>query len=71
MPKNDYDMDKKVESSADERCNVVAKTMAEEPFDSIITKSPSMSFIFALFGAEISAKIFYDEIKKGAAENAD
>nr|DAV59047.1 MAG TPA: hypothetical protein [Bacteriophage sp.] len=71
MPNNDYDIDKKVEISADEMCNVVAKTMAEDPFDSIITKSPSMSFIFALFGAKISAKIFCDEIKKGDAENAD
>lgn len=71
MPNNDYDIDKKVEISAAEMCNVVAKTMEEDPFDSIITKSPSMSFIFALFGAEISAKIFWDEIKKGDAENAD
>lgn len=71
MPNNDYDMDKKIEISADEMCKVTAKTMSEDPFDSIITKSPSMSFIFALFGAKISAKIFCDEIKKGDAENAD
>ena len=71
MPNNDYDMDKKVEISADEMCNVISEVMAEEPFDSIITKNLEMSFIFALFGAKISAKIFGDEIKKGAAENAD
>lgn len=71
MPNNDYDMDKKVEISADEMCNIIAKTMAEEPFDSIITKNLGMSIIFSLFGAEISAKIFWDEIKKGDAENAD
>lgn len=29
MPNNDYDMDKKVEISAGEMCNVIAKTMAE------------------------------------------
>lgn len=71
MPNNDYDMDKKVEISADEMCNIIAKTMAEEPFDSIITKNLGMSIIFSLFGAKISAKIFFDEIKKGDAENAD
>ena len=71
MPNDDYDMDKKVEISADEMCKVISKVMAEEPFDSLITKNPGMSFIFALFGAKISAKIFCDEIKKGASENAD
>lgn len=71
MPNNDYDMDKKVEISADEMCRVIAKVMAEEPFDSIIEKIPAMSFIFSLFAAKISAKIFCDEIKKGDAENAD
>ncbi len=71
MPNNDYDMDKKVEISADEMCKVTAKVMAEEPFVSIITKCPGMSFVFSLFVAKISAKIFCDEIKKGAAENAD
>lgn len=71
MPNNDYDMDKKVEISADEMCKVIAKVMAEEPFVSIIEKSPGMSFVFSLFGAKISAKIFCDEIKKGDAENAD
>lgn len=71
MPNNDYDMDKKVEISADEMCNIIAKTMEEEPFDSIITKNLGMSIIFSLFGVKISAKIFCDEIKKGDAENAD
>lgn len=71
MPNDDYDMDKKVEISADEMCNVIAKVMAEEPFDSIITKNLGMSIIFSLFGAKISAKIFCDEIKKGDADNAD
>lgn len=71
MPNNDYDMDKKVEISAAEMCNIIAKTMEEEPFDSIITKNLGMSIIFSLFGAKISAKIFCDEIKKGDAENAD
>lgn len=71
MPNDDYDMDKKVEISTGEMCNIIAKTMAEEPFDSIITKNLGMSIIFSLFGAKISAKIFCDEIKKGDAENAD
>ena len=52
-------------------CKVIAKIMSEEPFNSIITKVPGMSLIFSFFGAKISAKIFCDEIKKGAAENAD
>lgn len=71
MPNNDYDMDKKFEISADEMCRVVAETMSEEPFASIIEKYPDMILIFSLFGAKISAKIFCDKIKKGAAENAD
>jgi len=71
MPNNDYDMDKKIEISADEMCRLVAETMEEEPFDSIITKNPGMTLIFSLFGAKISAKIFCDKIKKGASENAD
>lgn len=66
MPNNDYDMDKKIEISADEMFRVVAETMEEEPFDSIITKNPGMTLIFSLFGAKISAKIFCDKIKKGA-----
>lgn len=49
MPNNDYDMDKKVEISADEMCKAIAKVMAEEPFASIITKNPGMSIIFSLF----------------------
>lgn len=71
MPNNDFDMDIKVEISVDELCNVIAKTMAEDPFDSLIKEDPLMSIIFSFFGAKISAKIFCDEIKKGAAENAD
>lgn len=71
MPNNDYDMDKKIEISADEMCKVTVKTMSEEPFASIITKNPGMSIIFSFFGAKISAKIFCDEIKKGAEGNAD
>lgn len=71
MPNDDNDKDIKVEISFNEMCSVIAKTMAEEPFDSIITKNLGMSLIFSLFGAKISAKIFGDEIKKGAAENAD
>ena len=39
MPNDDYDMDKKVEISADEMCNVVAKTMEEDPFDSVISET--------------------------------
>ena len=49
MPNNDYDMDKKVEISADEMCNIIAKTMAEEPFDSIITKNLGLSIIFSFW----------------------
>lgn len=71
MPNNDYDIDKKVEISADEMCNVVAKTMAEEPFDFLIEENPLMIIAFSLFGAKVSAKLFADKIKKGAAENAD
>ena len=71
MTNDDYDMDKKVEISADEMCRAIVKTMEEEPFDSIIEKYPGMTLIFSLFGAKISAKIFCDKIKKGAAENAD
>lgn len=52
MPNDDYDMDKKVEISADEMCNIIAKTMAEEPFDSIITKNLGMSIIFFSFWSE-------------------
>lgn len=71
MPNNDYDMDKKVEISADEMCKAIAKVMAEEPFDSLIEEDPLMWITFSMFGAKISAKLFADKIKKGAAENAD
>lgn len=42
MPNNDYDIDKKIEISANEMCNVIAKVMAEEPFDSLIEEDPLM-----------------------------
>lgn len=71
MPNDDYDMDKKVEISADEMCRAIAKTMEEEPFDSLIEEDPLMLMTFSMFGAKISAKLFADKIKKGAAENAD
>lgn len=71
MPNDDYDMDKKVEISADEMCKVTAKVMAEEPFDSIIEEDPLMLMTFSMFGAKISEKLFADKIKKGAAGNAD
>ena len=69
MPNNDYDMDKKVEISADEMCRAIVKTMEEEPFDSLIEEDPLMLMTFSMFGAKISAKLFADKIKKGAAEN--
>lgn len=69
MPNDDYDMDKKVEISADEMCRAIAKTMEEEPFDSLIEEDPLMLMTFSMFGAKISAKLFADKIKKGAAEN--
>lgn len=69
MPNNDYDIDKKIEISANEMCNVIAKVMAEEPFDSLIEEDPLMLMTFSMFGAKISAKLFADKIKKGAAEN--
>lgn len=71
MHNNDYDMDKKVEISADEMCRAIVKTMGEEPFDSLIEEDPLMLMTFSMFGAKISAKLFADKIKKGAAENAD
>lgn len=71
MPNDDYDMYKKVEISADEMCRAIAKTMEEEPFDSLIEEDPLMLMTFSMFGAKISAKLFADKIKKGAAENAD
>lgn len=69
MPNDDYDMDKKVEISADEMCRAIAKTMEEEPFDSLIEENPLMLMTFSMFGAKIFAKLFEDKIKKGAAEN--
>lgn len=69
MPNDDYDMDKKVEISVDEMCRAIAKTMEEEPFDSLIEEDPLMLMTFSMFGAKISAKLFEDKIKKGAAEN--
>lgn len=69
MPNDDYDMYKKVEISADEMCRAIAKTMEEEPFDSLIEEDPLMLMTFSMFGAKISVKLFEDKIKKGAAEN--
>lgn len=69
MPNNDYDIDKKIEISANEMCNVIAKVMAEEPFDSLIEENPLMIITFAQFGAKVITKLFADKIKKGAAEN--
>lgn len=71
MPNDDYDMDKKVEISADEMCRAIVKTMEEEPFDSLIEENPLMTITFAKFGAKVTTKLFADKIKKGAAENAD
>lgn len=71
MPKNDYNVNKKVEISADEMCQAVAETMAEEPFVSLIEEDPLMLMTFSMFGAKISAKLFEEKIKKGVAENAD
>lgn len=71
MPNDDNDKDIKVEISFNEMCNVIAKTMGEEPFDSLIEEDPIMLMTFSVFGAKISAKLFENKIKKGAAENAD
>lgn len=71
MPNDDYDMDKKVEISADEMCRAIAKTMEEEPFDSLIEEDPLMLMTFSMFGAKVAAKLFADKIKKGDAEDAD
>lgn len=71
MPNNDYDIDKKIEISANEMCDVIAKVMAEEPFDSLIEGNQLMIITFAQFGAKVTTKLFADKIKKGAAENAD
>ena len=69
MPNNDFDMDIKVKIYVDELCNVIEKTMAEEPFDSLIEENPLMIITFAQFGAKVTTKLFADKIKKGAAEN--
>lgn len=69
MPNNDYDMDKKVEISAGEMCNVIAKTMREEPFDSLIEENPLMIITFAQFGAKVVAKLFEEKTTKGDVEN--
>ena len=66
MP-NDEDI--KVEISFNEMCSVIAKTMGEEPFDSLIEENPLMIITFAQFGAKVTTKLFEDKIKKGAAEN--
>lgn len=60
---------KKVEISAGEMCNAIAKTMEEEPFNSLIEEDPLMLMTFTMFGAKISAKLFADKIKKGDVEN--
>ena len=52
MPNDDYDMDKKVEISADEMCRAIAKTMEEEPFDSLIEEDPLMLMTFSMFGRD-------------------
>jgi hypothetical protein len=65
MPNNDYDMDKKVEISADEMCNVIAKVMAEEPFNSLIEEDPLM----LMFVAKVAAKLFEEKTTKGDVEN--
>ena len=69
MPNDDYDMDKKVEISADEMCNVIAKVMAEEPFNSLIEEDPLMLMTFSMFGAKVAAKLFEEKTTKGDVEN--
>ena len=69
MPKKDYDVNKKVEISADEMCQAVAETMAEEPFVFIIEGNAIMKTVFAIFGAKITTKLFEEKIKKGNVEN--
>lgn len=69
MPKNNYDANKKIWICADEMCQAVAETMAEEPFDSLIEENPLMKITFAQFGAKVTTKLFADKIKKGDAEN--
>lgn len=69
MPNDDNDKDIKVEISFNEICSVIAKTMGEEPFDSLIEENPLMIIIFAQFGAKVTTKLFADKIKKGDVEN--
>lgn len=69
MPNNDYDIDKKIEISANEMCNVIAKAMAEEPFDSLIEEDPLMIITFAQFGAKVTTKLFEEKTTKGDVEN--
>lgn len=69
MPKNNYDVNKKIWICADEMCQAVAETMAEEPFISIIEGSVIMQMSFALFGAKVAAKLFEEKKTKGNVEN--
>lgn len=69
MPNDDNDKDIKVEISFNEMCSVIAKTMGEEPFDSLIEENPLMIITFAKFGAKVTTKLFADKIKKGDVEN--
>lgn len=69
MPNDDYDKDIKVEISINEMCRVIAKTMGEEPFDSLIEENPLMIITFAQFGTKVTTKLFADKIKKGDVEN--
>ena len=50
-------------------CSVIAKTMGEDPFDSLIEENPLMIITFAQFGAKVTTKLFADKIKKGDVEN--
>lgn len=47
----------------------MAETMAEEPFISIIEGSAIMQMSFALFGANVAAKLFEEKTTKGDVEN--
>lgn len=69
MPNDDNNKDIKVEISFNEMCSVIAKTMGEEPFDSLIEENPLMIITFVQFGAKVTTKLFEDKIKKGAVEN--
>ena len=69
MPNDDNDKDIKIEISFNEMCSVIAKTMGEEPFDSLIEENPLMVITFAQFGAKIAAKLFKEKTTKGDVEN--